>query len=222
VLVKGSNAYDLMAQGRVPTFQDIEGETVPREKTFGATHMKLDDVLLSTGPAAGGWGDPLDRPVEDVQSDIDFGVVTPDAAQILYGAVLDENERVDAAATHTRRAQLRAERKAWPTQRTLSVAPAADTLTRVGPMGDQLEIVRDGDGGHWTRCTCGQVLAPARENWREYSGRDIAEPSEISPLIWVNDAMEVRRYSCPGCGRIHAVDLCRKGAPDPHDIQVAL
>jgi N-methylhydantoinase B len=34
--------------------------------------------------------------------------------------------------------------------------------------------------------------------------------------------MEVRRYACPGCGRLHAVDVCRAGDPDRQDIRLAL
>jgi N-methylhydantoinase B len=66
------------------------------------------------------------------------------------------------------------------------------------------------------------VLAPAAANWREYAGYNVADPSEIAPSLRVNSALEIRRYSCPGCGRIHSVDLCRQGAPDPHDVRLLL
>jgi N-methylhydantoinase B len=191
--------------------------------------MTPDDVLLSTNPAAGGWGDPLDRPVEDVQADLELEFVSTDTARTIYGVVLDGGGRVDPVATGVQRERIREERRAWPAQRQFSPSPsgrsgegADERMRRVCPMGDRLEIVRDTAGQHWTRCACGHILAPAKENWRAYSGRNVATPSEVSPLVWVNEALEIRRYACPGCGRIHAVDLCRKGEPDPHDIRLVL
>src|SRR5438067_1660797 len=79
--------------------------------------------------------------------------------------------RVDAAATAAHRDALRAARRQWPARRAVSNAPALDALTRVGPLGDQLDVARDAEGAHWTRCRCGRVLAPARESWRAYAGR---------------------------------------------------
>jgi N-methylhydantoinase B len=60
-------------------------------------------------PGGGGWGDPLDRPVEDVTSDVLDGYVSVEAARDSYGVVLTRDERtgavtVDAAATEARRA----------------------------------------------------------------------------------------------------------------------
>ena len=38
--------------------------------------------------------------------------------------------------------------------------PAEDQeMTRVGPLGDRMEIAIDGARERWTRCTCGNVLA---------------------------------------------------------------
>ncbi|HZR97506.1 MAG TPA: hydantoinase B/oxoprolinase family protein [Chloroflexota bacterium] len=221
-LVRHSNVYDLMAAGRVPAFEELAGERVPPAETHGTVHLGETDVYFAVAPAAGGWGDPLDRPPAAVQDDLDAGAVSPEAARTLYGAVLDAAGRVDAAATAARREQLRAARRQWPVQRPASAAPAADALTRVGPLGDQLAIVRDARGQHWTRCRCGQLLGRAEENWREYAARHVAAPEEIGPSLRVNPALEIRCYACPGCGRMHAVNVCRVGAPDPHDIHLAL
>ena len=66
------------------------------------------------------------------------------------------------------------------------------------------------------------VLAPTRENWREYAGCKLATPVELGPVVRLSDDVEVRMYACPGCGRLHAVDVCRKGTPDRQDIRLAL
>jgi N-methylhydantoinase B len=63
-------------------------------------------------PGGGGWGDPVDRPAGDVAADVRDGYVSPEAARDLYGVVLQLDEHtglvtVDAAATDTRRGELR-------------------------------------------------------------------------------------------------------------------
>jgi len=223
VLVRDSDVQEHLARGRLPDFAALAGDTL-RTAGLPSTEMTLTprDVVLAISGSGAGWGDPLDRPPAELQDDLDLGAVSPVAAETLYGAVLDPAGRVDVAATRQRREALRAERQQWPARRPPAAAPAAGPLERVCPLGDQLEVVRDARGQHWTRCRCGHVLALARENWREYAGCSVAAPGEISPLLRLNAALEIRRYSCPGCGRLHAVDLCRKGAPDPADIHLAL
>ncbi|HZS01944.1 MAG TPA: hydantoinase B/oxoprolinase family protein [Chloroflexota bacterium] len=217
-----ANAQQLMAEGRIPTLEELEGELTPTVGRQGAIHLGPRDVMFKTPQAGGGWGDPLDRPADAVQADLEFGAISPEAARTLYGAVLDAAGRVDPAATAARRDALRAERRRWPARRQLAGAPAADALTRVGPLGDQLDVVRDAHGAYWTRCRCGRVLAPARENWRDYAASRPAAPAELGPAVRLNDQIEVRLYACPGCGLLHAVDVCRKGAPARHDIRLAL
>jgi N-methylhydantoinase B len=217
-----SNVPALLAAGRIPTVEDLQGEIRPTVGRQGAIALGPRDVVFKTPQAGGGWGDPLDRPADHVQDDLEFGAISPEAARTLYGAVLDADGRVDAAATAAYRDQLRAERRQWAVRRQLMDAPASERLTRVGPLGDQLAIVRDARGAYWTRCRCGRVLAPARENWREYAGCKLAAPAELGPAVRLNEQIEVRRYACPGCGLLHAVDVCRKGTPDRHDIRLAL
>jgi N-methylhydantoinase B len=223
ILVKDSDLHEHFRRGHVPALAELEGEVVyPTEVDHGGITLGPDDVLCGMSPGPGGWGDPLDRPLDDVQADLAFGAVSPEAVWRLYGVVLDGNGHIDAEATHAARHGIRGERKAWPTLKQLADGPPADGLERVGPLGDQLEVVRDGRGQHWTRCVCGHVLAPGRENWREYAGRNVADPADMGTNVRVHETMEIRRYSCPACGRLHAVDVCYKDAPDPHDIRLAL
>jgi N-methylhydantoinase B len=219
---RDSNVPALLAEGRVPTVEELAGEVTPTVGRQGAIALGPRDVVFKTPQAGGGWGDPLDRPADAVQDDLDAEAISPEAARTLYGAVLDAAGRVDPAATAAHRAERRAARRAWPAARPPLEALAAETLTRVGPLGDQLEIVRDAHGSHWTRCRCGHVLAPARENWREYASCRLATPAELGPAMRLHDQMDVRLYACPGCGRLHAADVCRQGAPARHDIRLAL
>ena len=62
--------------------------------------------MRTTG--GGGWGDPLDRPVDEVLRDIAWRKVSVAGAAEDYGVVVREDGTADDAATE----QLRAERRA--------------------------------------------------------------------------------------------------------------
>lgn len=81
---------------------------------------------------------------------------------------------------------------------------------------------RDASGAFWTVCRCGDALAPAGENWRGYAARSTAAGDELGAGLVVHQKLEARRYACPRCGVLHAVDICRKDDPDPYDIQLDL
>jgi N-methylhydantoinase B len=63
------------------------------------------DMLIYRTAGGGGWKDRLDRPVEAVERDVAFGLVSVEGALRGYGVVVG-----DAAATEAERARQRAER----------------------------------------------------------------------------------------------------------------
>jgi N-methylhydantoinase B len=67
------------------------------------------DKLLFSTAGGGGLGDPLERPPEQVATEVQRGLVSETAAHEEYGVVLD-GEGVDEAATEERRAEIRADR----------------------------------------------------------------------------------------------------------------
>ncbi|HYE94424.1 MAG TPA: hydantoinase B/oxoprolinase family protein [Terriglobales bacterium] len=80
----------------------------PDERTLapmsdGNVLRKGDVVRLSTS-GGGGWGDPLDRPLERVARDVRGGFVSRDSAREDYGVVLDAAGVVDVAASERLRA----------------------------------------------------------------------------------------------------------------------
>jgi N-methylhydantoinase B len=64
------------------------------------------DIILIQGPGAGGYGDPLERPVELVREDFSRGFVSREAARDDYGVVLDGAGSVEEAATAKLRGEL--------------------------------------------------------------------------------------------------------------------
>ena len=64
------------------------------------------DQLVYQTAGGGGWKDPLTRPTELVQRDVQYGLVSREKAIQDYGVVLTESLEVDAAATETKRAEI--------------------------------------------------------------------------------------------------------------------
>jgi N-methylhydantoinase B len=76
-----------------------------KQEILGSTDVvrcEPGDVLDITASGAGGWGDPLDRPVAEVVADVAQGKVTAAGARA-YGVVVADG-RLDAAATEVLRA----------------------------------------------------------------------------------------------------------------------
>jgi N-methylhydantoinase B len=67
--------------------------------------LKPGDAFKIRSGGGGGYGNPLQRPIEQVQNDARQGYVTVKSAADLYGVVLDpESFEVDAVATEKLRA----------------------------------------------------------------------------------------------------------------------
>jgi N-methylhydantoinase B len=76
----------------------------PNAKVLVAA-LKADDAFLIRGGGGGGYGNPLERTVEEVAEDVRQGYVSVKAAKELYGVVIDpETLAVDRAASETLRA----------------------------------------------------------------------------------------------------------------------
>ena len=72
-----------------------------------ATPTEAGDCIAVYTPGGGGYGDPLERPAEQVRDDVADGYYTPTLAYEAYGVVMDGTLAVDLAATEARRAALR-------------------------------------------------------------------------------------------------------------------
>ncbi len=71
---------------------------------FGALPFAPGEAYEVSATGGGGWGDPLQRPVDEVLQDVRNGYVSLGAASELYGVVIDESEMcVDTDATRRRR-----------------------------------------------------------------------------------------------------------------------
>src|SRR5690606_21353732 len=93
----------------------------------------------------GGYGDPLERDPERVRWDVQYGYVTPQAAEAVYGVVLEPQDdpdpvdgdwRVNEAATAKRRAELRREQEY---RRLLAVPQSAEAVPDAAHAGDAVD-----------------------------------------------------------------------------------
>lgn len=76
----------------------------PSGKVDGVELTAGDMITIRTG-GGGGYGDPRERPVEDVLADVAAGYVSRATAEAHYGIVLDEQGNVDLATTARRRSR---------------------------------------------------------------------------------------------------------------------
>ncbi|QXG76514.1 hydantoinase B/oxoprolinase family protein [Modestobacter sp. L9-4] len=75
-----------------------------------AEPLRAGTVVRVRTTGGGGWGDPLERPVDEVLQDIAWRKVSVDGARRDYGVVVREDGSVDADATDRLRAEVRGAR----------------------------------------------------------------------------------------------------------------
>jgi N-methylhydantoinase B len=98
----------------------------PTPGKVGGFRLVRDDVLVLQSAGGGGYGDPLERPVERVVGDLRDGYISPAACRERYGVVVRDGLEVDRAATVSLRRELAA-RRLW-----LTVTATDDSLYQRG------------------------------------------------------------------------------------------
>ncbi len=88
-------------------FTGGEGDwTAPMRSKLERQPMHAGDTIHAASPGGGGFGDPLDRDLAEVERDLRLGYVSRATAERDYGAVMDGNG-VDKEATARRRKELK-------------------------------------------------------------------------------------------------------------------
>ncbi|MEJ0070730.1 MAG: hydantoinase B/oxoprolinase family protein [Pseudomonadota bacterium] len=126
-LTDGTAKYSLLSDGAVlPAFGVLGGAAAAPVDSFimrggqmlrfdtpgkvGGFPMRAGDMVVLQSAGGGGYGDPLDRPVDQVETDIREGYVTAARARHSYGVVLGKDDKLDEAATAALRRDIRARR----------------------------------------------------------------------------------------------------------------
>ncbi len=200
--VTGSDIQARFKESRMPEDAgDVVGTYVElglRQEGFEQTP---NDVYAVRWTGGGGYGDPLDRDLDALQHDLDNFAVTPAAAREIFGAVLDNRDQIDRAATEKRRAEIRvavAAEYSGPAPRTLNgeiVTQASDTL----------HVRANGGESHWACARCSTDLGPVSQNYKEACLRRDRPVSASNPLVgdpsrFIDDEVQFRQFHCPSCG----------------------
>jgi N-methylhydantoinase B len=82
---------------RFRTFSDEFG-TISDSK-FANVRLRRGDTILLRSPSGGGYGPPLERPIDKVMDDVRNSFVSAARARSAYGVVVDADGKLDAAAT---------------------------------------------------------------------------------------------------------------------------
>ena len=68
--------------------------------------LKSGETIVSYSAGGGGFGPPLERPVEKVKYDVEEGWITKERAEQVYGVVINEKGTIDEETTAKRRRTL--------------------------------------------------------------------------------------------------------------------
>jgi N-methylhydantoinase B len=112
----------------------LRGHEKIRVKPHRMANIKTGDIVVKLSPGGAGVGDPWERPIEKVVTDVRREIVTAKAARLIYGVVIDPTTfQVDEAATRKLRASLPEQRYAAViNEDTLDIEIKPDTGTGAG------------------------------------------------------------------------------------------
>jgi N-methylhydantoinase B len=225
-LAQGTDIRAHFADGRIPgsrrEVEAILGE-VPRLSPKASEPVTPDSVFCLSYSAGGGFGDALDRPAASVAADVVSHRITPGAAAESYGVVLDADGKVDAAATESRRAELRRTRlaaAASPSDGDRAHFPAEAVLPVAGALGVGFSS-RDAS---WVCTRCMYELIAVKENYKlgaavlQRSPHDVNPAMYAEPAVFCDAPFVLREYLCPSCGVHLATECCRADDPPTTDI----
>ena len=201
------------------------------EKEFGeltrlspksAETLTQDQVFCVEYSGGGGFGDPLFRDPDRVRDDLAQGCITLEHAQRSYGVVIADGS-VDLDATAAARRELSTSR--------LAVATPPRAASDQTVPADSVQVVAASYGVSfvaetptWACADCGQVLGPAKDNFKLGAALLEMSPFEVDPIAYPNpvDFCDVpfvlRHYLCPSCGVYLATECARADDGPLHDV----
>jgi N-methylhydantoinase B len=165
--------------------------------------FRSGDAMYLRCASGGGYGDPLDRAPESVKNDVANGFVSKEAANDVYGVVLEKDGRVDGSLTERKRSFLRSERRTITSSNRRTPIESdrqGDPMVR-NPLQEYLQVCSDGKTA-WISCySCGHSLCDAEQDWLEACSKTVFPPTKAGPLMDILEGkLMFEQYSCPSCG----------------------
>ncbi|HVS99895.1 MAG TPA: hydantoinase B/oxoprolinase family protein [Solirubrobacterales bacterium] len=174
---------------------------VPVAAKCASFELGLRDVIRQVLTAGSGWGDPLLRPVEALARDLASGSISAAAAADVYGLVFDPDGGIDAAATASRRRELRSARLSGAEPNEIEdPTPRAAPAYRDGALacdlcGVTLSLGDDDAGGELV--VDRHRLDERLSRW----GVPVQTPRSTS--------FELVESCCPGCGTLVSIEVAQ-------------
>lgn len=201
-VVRRSEVNRLLADGTLPTPDNLGGDVQAMPSKTGTLTLAEDDVFVITSGGGGGLGDPLLRDPELVAKDVRDDYVTASAARGLYGVVLRGDE-VDVDATAAERTRIRVERIGREPSRAPHPAERRETGIAVAVRGDR-----------WCCARCDEDLGAVDANYRDACVSRVTSAADTMQA----HGMQVRRrttgpdvllgeHFCPGCASAVRADV---------------
>ena len=215
--VRNSNVFDCIDSRQMPEDAgELEGEEITLQLRQENFEQHASDVYAVRWTGGGGFGDPFDRSAADIDQDLEDFAITPEAARMIYGAILDADGRVNGKKTDAERARIRAARVNGGGQRRIgeTIYEATTGLT----------VKRDGNGRYWACAKCSAYLGPLSANYKDACIREDREVSSCNPLIgdpsrFIDDPVVFRQFYCCGCGTLIDNEVAVADDPVLQDIK---
>jgi N-methylhydantoinase B len=215
--MRGANVRQLFASGRVPQGRD---EIAAREfHVLAAKELSVlgeEDVLFGVTPNGAGYGDPLRRDPAAVARDVRHGLVSPEAARLVYGVVLTDGVPAHDATEDLREESRRARLSRWqPGPGAEPNGARLDAAEVLHPVADTVDAVRADGGADALRCTvCHHLLGGYSADLLEVSMLHEVSLADVAPgNRYCRDTFVLREWCCPGCGTALACDVRPREAP---------
>lgn len=211
--VQGSNVRAALDRNELPDdLADLGGEHGQLPAKDVGIPIDADTVFANRLGGGSGLGDPLERDLDRVASDLRDGYVSEAQAENTYGVVVSDG-RVDEEQSRERRRAMRDERTSWGADRTLADEPAS--VSARTEFHRYVDVVEDA----YLQCSeCEEVFAPYGgpddEEWLAYTATNdspIEERyEELSLFVQEREEepdVRLREHACPGCGVMLQVDV---------------
>ena len=214
---RGTDLTAWFGRGALPgDIADLDAdETINLSGKSNGTDLGTGDVFEVRIGGGGGYGDPIERDAPLVARDFGLGAISAAALGDVYGVVLDEHGGVDAAATDARRQAMRDARARWPHTPWDGHNGAPVPATGEAPrLVHEYVQAADRGGERVLECAnCGERLSAYDQSFKTgtlyVEEKVTALPGAPDPAQFLDDAMVLRRYCCPGCKTQIAAEIAR-------------
>lgn len=211
LVLRGSRILDQLRMGQVPNgWEDVDFDVLDVVAAKDVTMLDSSDCWVNFCSGGGGYGDPLDRPVDEVHSDVRHRVFTPEQALADFGVEVSPAGDVQIDQTRTRRAEARRARlvDAQPPDRPAE-AGSARQWPPVGSAGPTIDVRDDGTRRYFVCAHCDTPIGPITADLRSGLAMRQVAIDEVTALnrFTAPEMFVLRAYLCSSCGTQHSTDV---------------